>query len=489
MTNKYSFHFERASKLIILFAITASLMPARANVVGVDAQNFNPTTNGIDFVTVESSETLQPGILNLGLFLNLAQNTLPRIYDTTKNKTTSFKDRLLSSDLNVGLGLLSNWDVGVSMPAVLNQSFRSDNSNVAGRFAENGVNEIRLNTKYRFFGDEAGGMGAQYVVSFNMIEDNPYAGENPTPVSSLLLVADNTFGDFAAGLNLGYRFRDSDGPLVRDPLIEPIQNQYIASLALSYLFEEIDTKLITEVFSSFPAEDYKKTGDRDNSSAELLVGIKHDLMTDLSLHFGAGTEIFHGTASPDWRVYTGLNWNFGPLWSEEERPVEEKINRKVRREQRAAQQKIAKPKVTESKPTYTPVGPPPVPADFGIAVPARPGAGNVYILRDIRFGINQATPTAASQEVLNDLADYLITKKNGFNSIVIEGHTDSTGSGSYNLVLSQRRAARIKSIIVHKYGLDPRKIESIGYGESKPIRSNANYQGRAANRRVQVRIK
>ena len=40
---------------------------ASANVIGNDTQNFNPTTNGLDFVTVQSSETLDPGIINFGL--------------------------------------------------------------------------------------------------------------------------------------------------------------------------------------------------------------------------------------------------------------------------------------------------------------------------------------------------------------------------------------------------------------------------------------
>ena len=41
-----------------------------ANVTGSDAQNFNPTTNGLDFVTVQSSSTLEPGVFNFGVFLN-----------------------------------------------------------------------------------------------------------------------------------------------------------------------------------------------------------------------------------------------------------------------------------------------------------------------------------------------------------------------------------------------------------------------------------
>ena len=59
--------------LLLIFAPLSVL----ANVVGVDTQNFNPTTSGLDFVTVHSSETLKPGYVNFGFYLNYAGNTLP----------------------------------------------------------------------------------------------------------------------------------------------------------------------------------------------------------------------------------------------------------------------------------------------------------------------------------------------------------------------------------------------------------------------------
>ena len=78
---------------------------ASANVVGSDTQNFNPTTDGLDFVTVQSSETLEPGIFNLGLFINYAVNSLPNYEDVTTQTRTNFHDTLWSSDFNLGVGV------------------------------------------------------------------------------------------------------------------------------------------------------------------------------------------------------------------------------------------------------------------------------------------------------------------------------------------------------------------------------------------------
>ncbi|MBN2179840.1 MAG: OmpA family protein [Deltaproteobacteria bacterium] len=67
-------------------------------------------------------------------------------------------------------------------------------------------------------------------------------------------------------------------------------------------------------------------------------------------------------------------------------------------------------------------------------------------------------------------------------SIRVEGHTDSTGTEAYNQALSEKRAMTVKNALIQR-GVDPIRIESIGYGESQPISSN-----NAVNRRVNIVI-
>lgn len=70
--------------------------------------------------------------------------------------------------------------------------------------------------------------------------------------------------------------------------------------------------------------------------------------------------------------------------------------------------------------------------------------------------------------------------------IVVEGHTDSNGSDSTNLILSQDRADAVKQYIVTNFGVNPEKISSIGYGETRPAASNDTADGRARNRRIDL---
>lgn len=72
-------------------------------------------------------------------------------------------------------------------------------------------------------------------------------------------------------------------------------------------------------------------------------------------------------------------------------------------------------------------------------------------------------------------------------SIVIEGHTDSVGGTQFNQALSLRRAEAVKAYLVGK-GVDPSRIQTVGFGETNPVSDNRTAEGRAKNRRVEVEI-
>jgi len=72
-------------------------------------------------------------------------------------------------------------------------------------------------------------------------------------------------------------------------------------------------------------------------------------------------------------------------------------------------------------------------------------------------------------------------------TLLIAGHTDSTGTEQYNQQLSERRAEVVKNALAGN-GVNPARVRTIGYGESKPIASNDTEAGRQLNRRVEITI-
>ncbi|WP_115719393.1 OmpA family protein [Gallaecimonas mangrovi] len=103
----------------------------------------------------------------------------------------------------------------------------------------------------------------------------------------------------------------------------------------------------------------------------------------------------------------------------------------------------------------------------------------------ITFDVNSAVIKPEFQSVLTDLASTL--NKYPKTMVQISGHTDNTGSAAYNQTLSENRANSVKSFLVVR-GVVPQRLTTIGYGETKPIASNATVEGRAKNRRVEIEL-
>src|SRR6202047_2353087 len=104
----------------------------------------------------------------------------------------------------------------------------------------------------------------------------------------------------------------------------------------------------------------------------------------------------------------------------------------------------------------------------------------------VKFGFNKDNLTSKAQETLDQLAAQISSTKGYI--IALEGGTDSVGSADYNYDLSQRRANAVIQYLATKYSVPAHKIYVIGLGKDKPVESNKTRQGRADNRRVDVRL-
>ncbi|MFC7667759.1 OmpA family protein [Hymenobacter humi] len=103
----------------------------------------------------------------------------------------------------------------------------------------------------------------------------------------------------------------------------------------------------------------------------------------------------------------------------------------------------------------------------------------------ILFNTNSAALTADAAGNIDQLAATL--KKYADTNVVIEGHTDSSGSDAINQPLSERRAQAVANEITAQ-GVDDARITATGYGSTQPVADNTTAAGKAANRRVEVAI-
>jgi OOP family OmpA-OmpF porin len=103
---------------------------------------------------------------------------------------------------------------------------------------------------------------------------------------------------------------------------------------------------------------------------------------------------------------------------------------------------------------------------------------------DVKFDFDKSVIKKGYYGDIDNLVS--VMKQYPETNVALEGHTDSVGSDAYNKRLSQRRADVVKQYMVEKGGIEANRLNAIGYGEERPIASNATAEGRAQNRRTEA---
>lgn len=118
----------------------------------------------------------------------------------------------------------------------------------------------------------------------------------------------------------------------------------------------------------------------------------------------------------------------------------------------------------------------------------RPSEGEIAVrlTSDILFDTDSSALRAASRRTLQELARNFSQYPD--NQIVVEGHTDSTGTDSHNKRLSEQRASRVADYLIDS-GVRASAVTVYGYGEEDPKSSNDTATGRQLNRRVEIHIR
>lgn len=103
----------------------------------------------------------------------------------------------------------------------------------------------------------------------------------------------------------------------------------------------------------------------------------------------------------------------------------------------------------------------------------------------LRFSSGLSTVKKASILQIRKIAGQL--KKCSFEKLIVEGHTDNSGRATLNQRLSEKRAAQIRLLLMAN-GIEPNKIDSVGFGSSQPLMPNDTLEHRALNRRISIRL-
>jgi OOP family OmpA-OmpF porin len=143
----------------------------------------------------------------------------------------------------------------------------------------------------------------------------------------------------------------------------------------------------------------------------------------------------------------------------------------------------------EEKPAPQPAPPPPPKPAEPAPAEAVDRCAEVIRLRGVNFDFDKAEIRPDAAVILDEAAALLsdALRDCPTRSVSVEGHTDATGADDYNQALSERRANAVMDHLAGK-GVSPARLSAKGFGESNPIATNETREGRALNRRVELRL-
>ncbi len=417
-------------------------------------QRFQPPLQSHD--VLGTSSALTPGALELsvGAYLNYASEPL-RLKSASSNEVIIRDQTAL--DLGVSLGLGERFELSAVLPMTLDLRGGDLGGLIppaTGDFHSASIAGLRLTPKLRLASAGPFHLAAAMPL-YLPLGTTPYLSGS----SSLnpMLLGEYVGEDFRLLANVGFLGRGAAEFL--DVAIGP---------AVTFgLGGELPFTARGERFAlqaTLAGEKGLTHGGMKELPLELLGALKWQAADGLAVTIGGGPGLTTGYGSPRFRFLAGVLYSLGSLSAKEAAPRE------------------SCPVCESPTDVEAPPAPRPPPKEETPCPPAELSGDQIVLLEPVFFATDQDVILFSSYRVLSAVAD-ILKKHPEVRQVRIEGHTDNVAPAKYNLDLSKRRAANVRSFLIQE-GIEPARLVSEGYGLERPIDTNETEAGRANNRRV-----
>jgi outer membrane protein OmpA-like peptidoglycan-associated protein len=426
--------------LLVSWVALASLgaigIPRRA--LAFDAQAFAPAVDPTGYFSIYSSGTAPKGRYHVAAWYDWA-------HDVSEFGGQKVVGDVHTLDVVASYSLLNWLALGIDVPV---SKVTSDLPQVKDGF---GIDDIRLVGKLSPSVDPSGRFGIALVSFVDLPTGNDERLTSTTNTTfGFIGVFDFTLERFRTSLNLGYKVDPASGS---DP------DEVLFGLGLGYtvfrrpsepgrplqLFRPDRIELIGEVFGSTARDDFFER--QFTTPVEGLTGVRLSCERGFFFQAGVGKSATDSVNGASLRVVSSIGYAL---------PVA--------------------PAVAAAAPA------PPPPPRFGQVVVTDE---QIVTLEMILFDTGKATIRPRSYATVDQVMQ-VMRDRPGIH-VRIEGHTDSVGSEAANQKLSQRRAESVRVYLVD-HGVARERLEAVGYGETRPIATNATKEGRQQNRRTEFHI-
>lgn len=501
---------KRSLLMALALALGLATTSATAQDARFDVQLFRPSGAPQDLVMVGQSRPLSHLSASGGFFFNFSLDPLVLVNKEggSSNKLLSIVGSRLQLDAIATVGLLNWAEVGVDMPLVLAQA--GDNLEAIGTegpIQGYVLGDLRLTGKVAIPGlrrqAEDSGLGAALTLGLSL----------PTGEQEAF-ASDGEF-TYTPGIVVDYRF--DSGVLVSassglwnrpDRLFNGTRIGDMVPFGLGTEIPILRGRGITAVGMVHGAVGLDKLPSQPRDvPAELLFGLRWYSSSGLTFTVGGGGGCGCSLQAPSLRFFSSIVWVPAKTaeWEAlekfkkppEPQPPPDTDGDGVTDDKDVCPKEIGLPDrggcpirdadgdgVEDSIDRC-----PDVAAGTGgkNGCPIARIAGNkILILEPVNFATDQDVILSESFPVLEEVSQVLKTHPE-IQRILIEGHTDSRAGEVYNLDLSKRRAASVRSYL-EESGVTPERLCSQGFGQSRPVAENDNEEGMARNRRVEFTI-
>lgn len=467
----------KSGGVVVLFALGAVLgrrrrrnvaalgmIAAAAGTAGadtIDADLLRSNTLGQGGVVVSNTDTLDAYTLRASALSDYAND--PIELRSSEGRVAGVVDHLTTMDLRASMGLPAGFQVSVMAPMVL------DRTGEAG-LRSNGAGDVGVEAKWAT---------RRGLVGFALATEataptgshSSFESDGAWTVAPAAMV-DVQVGSLRLGAMGGADLRSHEEAYMQATIKNQVHWGAIADWKVN---AAADLHLIAETHGAIDIG-VTNTG----NPAETLGEIRWD-MGDWMATAGAGFGMSSAIGVPDWRAFAGLAYTIGSAKHDDRRM----------HIQADVPAPAAMPALVPQPEAPAPVAP----AEVAVA-PVEVSEGPVekphyvfetdkpLVFHDIHFATAKYRILPDSFSILDDLADSL--RKQPTVHIRIEGHTDGRGTEESNLTLSQQRALATMNYLIAA-GIDPSRLDYIGFGKSRPVASNTTDSGMAENRRVEIR--
>lgn len=425
-------------------ALSAPLAAASDGAPSLDVNRFHPAPGSGRLLTVDLADVgRSPGVVSQ-FVLHYAD--LPLAYTFGDQMTGKLVRDRVTADLSFAFSLLDRVQLSVALPVTLHQAgdvvtypdvVTREPRSLPG-ISANGMEDMRLGLKGRFWSNERYGLGGVAEVVAPTGHAGSYLGSSSV-AGSAQLIGHARFQRVTLALNLGWQWAAE----------QKLLNIRAGGGLLYGAGVQVEVARHAGVPFSVLGEVYglaaPGTSGSVSSPAEAMLSGKAQVR-DWGFFLGAGGGLNSGYGEPRVRVMAGLSYSW--------------------------QYRPSPPRMSVPVPVFA--APP--------AVTVGDNDSRLRLGEPVYFAFAKDSIDPVSYPLLDELARF-IQQNPGLGPIRIDGHTDDVGSGQYNLDLSQRRARAILEYLGTR-GVPAERLSPVGYGKKCPLLPNSTDEGRAINRRV-----